>query len=89
MVYMDRFFTSGPLVQELQRHKIYTVGSIKESAGFPLQLSGNALKKVVTQLVRQTRLISMFLMIEASYHLLATLFPWKPGPCIEGNRVVR
>ena len=46
VVYMDRFFTSGPLVQELQRHKIYTVGSIKKNAaGFPPQLSGKRPEK--------------------------------------------
>ena len=29
VLYMDRFFTSGPLVEELQECGIYTVGTIK------------------------------------------------------------
>ena len=39
VLYMDRFFTSGPLVEELQERGIYTVGTIKRNAaGFPKEL---------------------------------------------------
>ena len=39
MLYMDRFFTSGPLVEELQERGIYMVGTIKRNAaGFPKEL---------------------------------------------------
>ena len=36
---MDRFFTNGPLIEELQECEIYTVGTIKRNAaGFPKEL---------------------------------------------------
>ena len=39
VVYMDRFFPNGPLVEELRVSEIYTVGTIKRNAlGFPQQL---------------------------------------------------
>ena len=39
VLYMDRFFTSWPLVEELQERGIYTVGTIKRNAaGFPKEL---------------------------------------------------
>ena len=37
VLYMDIFFTSGPLVEQLAEDKIFVAGSIKERAvGFPL-----------------------------------------------------
>ena len=42
VVYLDNFFTSGPLVDVLAKKGIYTVGTIqRRAAGFP-----TALKKV-------------------------------------------
>ena len=36
VVYMDNYFTSGPLVEELAQDKIYVTGTIKQRAvGFP------------------------------------------------------
>ena len=36
VVYMDNFFTSGPLVQDLAENKIYVAGTIRQtSKGFP------------------------------------------------------
>ena len=36
VVYMDNYFTSGPLVEELAQDKIYVAGTIKQRAiGFP------------------------------------------------------
>ena len=41
VVYMDNFFTSGPLINELALEKIYVVGTIKQRAqGFPASLKG-------------------------------------------------
>ena len=39
--HMDNFFTSGPLVEELDLDKIYVAGTIKQRAvGFPESLKG-------------------------------------------------
>ena len=39
VLYINRFFTSWPLVEELQERGIYTVGKIKRNAaGFPKEL---------------------------------------------------
>lgn len=41
VVYMDNFYTSGPLIQSLAEKKTYVVGTIKQSAsGFPSELKG-------------------------------------------------
>ena len=43
VVYMDNFYTSGPLIHELAKHmhKNYVVGMIKQSAaGFSSELIG-------------------------------------------------
>ena len=46
VIYMDNFFTSGPLVEELAKSKIYVVGTIRQSsAGFPDSLKGLKLAK--------------------------------------------
>ena len=46
VVYMDNFFTSGPLVEELAKKGIYVVGSIQQrAAGFPDSLKGVKLEK--------------------------------------------
>ena len=46
VVYMDNFYTSGPLIHELAKHKTYVVGTIKQSAaGFPSELKGVKLAK--------------------------------------------
>ena len=41
VVYMDNFFTSGPLVDELAKHDIFVAGTIQQTAqGFPSELKG-------------------------------------------------
>ena len=41
VVYMDNYFTSGPLIQSLAEHNIYVVGTITQhAAGFPAALKG-------------------------------------------------
>ena len=46
VVYMDNYFTSGPLVELLAENKIVVVGTIKERAvGFPDSLKGFKLSK--------------------------------------------
>ena len=36
VVYIDNYFTSGPLVEELAQDKIYVAGTIKQrTVGFP------------------------------------------------------
>ena len=46
VVYMDNFFNSGPLVDELAQMKIYVAGTIKQSAlGFPEVLKNIRLEK--------------------------------------------
>ena len=46
VVYMDNFFTSGPLVEELAQDKIYAAGTIKQRAvGFPESLKDLKLSK--------------------------------------------
>ena len=46
VLYVDNFFTSGPLLEQLAEDKIFVAGSIKERAvGFPDILKGlNILK---------------------------------------------
>ena len=45
-VYMDNFFTSGPLVEDLAKNKIYVTGTIRQtSKGFPENLRGLKLSK--------------------------------------------
>ena len=39
VLYLDNFFTSGPLVSELYKEKIYVAGTIQQrAAGFPNNL---------------------------------------------------
>ena len=46
VVYMDNYFTSGPLVEELAQDKIYDAGTIKQRAiGFPEGLKSVKLSK--------------------------------------------
>ena len=46
VVYMDNYFTSGPLVEELAQDKIYVAGTIKQRAvGFPEGLKSVKLSK--------------------------------------------
>ena len=46
VVYMDNYFTSGPLVEELAQDKIYVTGTIKQRAvGFPEGLKSVKLSK--------------------------------------------
>ena len=46
VVYMDNFYTSGPLIHELAKHKTYVVGTIKQSAaGFQSELKSVKLAK--------------------------------------------
>ena len=46
VLYMDNFFNSGPLVEELAEDKIFVAGTIKERAvGFPDSLKGLKLSK--------------------------------------------
>ena len=46
VLYMDNFFTSGPLVDELAALKIYVVGTIQQRAtGFPNSLKGIKIPK--------------------------------------------
>ena len=46
VVYMDIYFTSGPLVEELTQDKIYVAGTIKQRAvGFPEDLKSVKLCK--------------------------------------------
>ena len=41
VVNMDKFFTSGPLVDELAKHDIFVAGTIQQTAqGFPSELKG-------------------------------------------------
>lgn len=41
VVYMDNFYTSGPLIEELRSQGVFTVGTIlKNAAGFPTSLKG-------------------------------------------------
>ena len=36
VVYMDKFYTSGPLIVYLRKHDVFVVGTMKKSAaGFP------------------------------------------------------
>ena len=46
VVYMDNFYTSGELAEELAKDEIYTVGTIKSDAkGFPAQLKNLTLSR--------------------------------------------
>ena len=46
VVYMDNFFNSGPLVEDLAKNKIYVAGTIRQtSKGFPENLRGLKLSK--------------------------------------------
>ena len=46
VVYMDNFYTSGPLADELAKDEIYTVGTIKANArGYPQELRSVTPKK--------------------------------------------
>ena len=41
VVYMDNFYTSGPLIVYLRKHDVFVVGTMKKSAaGFPSDLKG-------------------------------------------------
>ena len=43
---MDNFYTSGPLIEELAKQNVFTVGTIlKNAAGFPASLKGVVLDK--------------------------------------------
>ena len=49
MVYMDNFYTNGPLIEELVGDKTYIVGTIKQlAAGFPSELKGAKLAREST-----------------------------------------
>ena len=46
VVYMDNYFASGPLVEELAQDNIYVAGTIKQRAvGFPESLKSVKLSK--------------------------------------------
>ena len=46
VVYMDNFYTSGELAEELAKDEIYMVGTIKSDAkGFPAQLKNLILSR--------------------------------------------
>ena len=46
VVYMDNFYTSGPLIEELAKQNVFTVGTIlKNAAGFPASLKDVVLDK--------------------------------------------
>ena len=66
VVYMDNFFTSGPLVEDLAKNKIYKAGTIRQtSKGFPENLRGLKLSK------GSERCATMFLRIAEQFLLLA------------------
>ena len=54
VIYMDNYFTSGPIVEELAQDKVYVAGTIKKTVvGFPeglksvkLSMSNNAYERV-------------------------------------------
>ena len=46
VVYLDNYYTSGPLIDNLAKDKIYVVGTIQQRAqGFPASLKGLKLAK--------------------------------------------
>ena len=75
VVYMDNFFTSGPLVEELAQDKIYVTSTIKQRAGFPESLKDLKLSKgsYACERVREIH-ATMFLRTVVPYVLLATSF---------------
>ena len=79
VVYMDNYFTSGPLVEELAQDKIYVAGTIKQIAvGFPEGLKSVKLSKgnYVCE-----RLCFFRTAVGCVFLAMSSLKQWRPRLC--------
>ena len=77
VVYMDNYFTSGPIVEELAQDNIYVAGTIKQIAlGFPEGLKSVKLSKGNYACERVGDFyVTMFLRAAVRCVLLSNVFP--------------
>ena len=82
MLYMDNYFTSGPLVEELAQDKIYVAGTINQRE-FPEGLKSMKLSKGNYACKRLETYATTFMRTAIGCVLLAmsSLKQWRPRLC--------